>query len=73
VHDERPAAELATGETTSSASRRAKPYNTALAYLRAFIIVLVVAHHAAQGYNVILPPGAASSLSEHLGSLRALP
>ena len=50
----------------------AKPFNTPLAYLRTFIIVLVVAHHAAMGYQLILPESAAASLSEHLESMRAI-
>jgi peptidoglycan/LPS O-acetylase OafA/YrhL len=50
----------------------AKQYNTPLAYLRTFIIVLVVAHHAAIAYHVIVPRSTASSLSEHLQSIRAI-
>lgn len=57
---------------TASAQGSARPLNAPLAYLRAFIIGLVVAHHAAQGYNPILPPTTAASLSEHLSTLRAV-
>jgi len=49
-----------------------KQYNTPLAYLRTFIIVLVVAHHAAIPYHVIVPESVASSLSEHLQSIHAI-
>ena len=59
-------------DKTTSSNERASQYSIALAYLRAFLIVFVVAHHAAQGYNVILPPADASSLTEHLGSMRAI-
>ena len=50
----------------------AESRNTPLAYLRAFIIVLVVAQHAAMPYHVVLPAFEASSLQDHLESLRAL-
>ncbi len=50
----------------------AGPYNTPLAYLRAFIIVLVIAHHAMMAYHVILPAFAPSSLSEYLQSIQAI-
>jgi hypothetical protein len=52
--------------------RQSKQYNTPLAYLRTFIIVLVVAHHATMAYHVILPEPIASSLSEHLESIQAI-
>ena len=54
------------------ALRQNKQYNTPLAYLRTFIIVLVVAHHATMAYHVILPEPIASSLSEHLESIQAI-
>jgi len=47
-------------------------FNIPLAYLRTSIIVLVVAHHAAVGYHVIVPETAVSSLSEHLQSMHAI-
>jgi hypothetical protein len=50
----------------------AKPYVAPLAYLRAFVIVLVVAHHAAMAYHVMLPPFEPSSLREALGSIQAV-
>lgn len=54
------------------AQRQNKPLNTPLAYLRTFIIVLVVAHHGTMAYHVILTEPVASSLSEHLQSMRAI-
>lgn len=50
----------------------AKRLNAPLAYLRAFIIVLVVAYHAALSYNTILPATLATSLAEHLSTMRAV-
>jgi hypothetical protein len=49
-----------------------KKYNTPLAYLRAFIILLVVAHHSVMAYHVILTEPLASSLADHLGSIQAI-
>jgi peptidoglycan/LPS O-acetylase OafA/YrhL len=49
-----------------------RQFNTPLAYLRTFIIVLVVAHHSAMAYHVILPQSTASSLSAHLQSIHAI-
>ena len=63
---------MAKAETTSSANASGRQFSAPLAYLRAFIIVLVVAHHAAMGYQQILPESGASSLSEHLESMRAI-
>jgi hypothetical protein len=51
---------------------RVMEFNVSLAYLRTFIIVLVVAHHATMAYNVVLTEPVASSLSEHLQSMRAI-
>jgi peptidoglycan/LPS O-acetylase OafA/YrhL len=56
----------------SSTHASGKQYNIPIAYLRAFIIMLVVAQHAAIPYNIILPQSNASSLSEHLQSIRAI-
>ncbi len=56
----------------SSTHASGKQYNIPIAYLRAFIIMLVVAHHAAIPYHIILPQSNASSLSEHLQSMRAI-
>ena len=39
-------------------------YNVSLGYLRAFITVLVVAHHAALAYNPFAPPSPASLLAQ---------
>jgi len=51
----------------------ARPYtHHALAYLRASIIVLVVAHHVATGYSIVVPAEPATSLSEHLASIHAI-
>ncbi len=63
---------MSKAETTSSARASGRQFNTPLAYLRTFIIVLVVAHHSAMAYHVILPQSTASSLSEHLQSIHAI-
>ncbi|MBE0524095.1 MAG: acyltransferase [Methanosarcinales archaeon] len=59
-------------KTISSAHASGTQYNTPIAYLRAFIIVLVVAQHAAMPYHIIPPQSNASSLSEYLQSIRAI-
>jgi peptidoglycan/LPS O-acetylase OafA/YrhL len=63
---------MAEATKASSADAAGRQFNIPLAYLRAFIIVLVVAQHAAMGYQQILPESGASSLSEHLESMRAI-
>jgi len=63
---------MSKAETTSPAHASGGRLNTPLAYLRTFIIVLVVAHHSAMAYHVILPQSTASSLSEHLQSIHAI-
>jgi hypothetical protein len=55
---------------TESLSRPS--YHFPLGYLRAFIIALVVVHHVAVGYHTVPPEGVASSLAEHLYSMRAI-
>jgi hypothetical protein len=45
---------------------------TALGYLKAFIIVFVVAHHAALAYFPFLPTYPASSLTEYFHSIRSI-
>ena len=47
-------------------------YNVALAYLRAFIIVLVVVHHTAVAYFLPGVPPPASSLVQNLHSIRGI-
>jgi peptidoglycan/LPS O-acetylase OafA/YrhL len=47
-------------------------YNAALAYLRAFIIVLVIIHHTAVAYFLPAVPPLASSLAENLHSIRGI-
>jgi peptidoglycan/LPS O-acetylase OafA/YrhL len=47
-------------------------YNAALAYLRAFIIVLVIIHHTAVAYFLPAVPPLASSLAENLQSIRGI-
>jgi peptidoglycan/LPS O-acetylase OafA/YrhL len=47
-------------------------YNVAFAYLRAFVIVLVVLHHTAVAYLLRDAPPPASSLAENLHSIRAI-
>ena len=59
-------------KTAPSAHASGRQFNISLAYLRTFIIVLVVAHHSAMAYHVILPQSTASSLSEHLQSIHAI-
>jgi len=54
------------------AEARGRSFNVALAYLRAFIIVLVVAHHAAMAYHPILPSFEATSLVEYMQSVQAI-
>ncbi|HUJ69374.1 MAG TPA: acyltransferase [Syntrophorhabdales bacterium] len=50
-----------------------RQYALALGYLKAFIILLVVLHHAACAYlPLIVPTTPASSLVEHMHSLRAI-
>ena len=50
-----------------------KHYTLALGYLKAFIILLVVLHHAACAYlPMIAPTSPASSLVEYMHSLRAI-
>lgn len=56
--------------TTATSPRRR--FNVPLAYLRTFIIVLVVAHHAAMPYNVIVPESPAASMTEHLSSMHSI-
>jgi peptidoglycan/LPS O-acetylase OafA/YrhL len=63
---------MAKAENASAATAPGRQTNIPLAYLRAFIIVLVVAQHAAMGYQQILPESGASSLAEHLESMRAI-
>src|SRR4051794_20867349 len=45
--------------TAASAAPVAR-YNNAIGYLRAFLVVLVIAHHAALAYHPFAPPPAAS-------------
>ncbi len=59
----------AAGSGRQSASD--KQYNRALGYLRAFIIVLVIFHHASVAYLPI-PYSPASSLAQHMHSIRAI-
>jgi len=47
-----------------SEARSLKEYNVALGYLRAFIIVLVVAHHAVLAYHPYAPPPPTSLVSQ---------
>jgi surface polysaccharide O-acyltransferase-like enzyme len=47
-------------------------YHAAFAYLRAFIIVLVIIHHTAVAYFLPTAPPPASSLAENLHSIRAV-
>ena len=47
-------------------------YNVAFAYLRAFIIVLVILHHTAVAYFLPAAPPPASSLAENLHSIRGI-
>ncbi|MGO9018178.1 MAG: acyltransferase family protein [Syntrophobacteraceae bacterium] len=47
-------------------------YNVTFGYLRAFIIVLVIVHHSVIAYLFSVAPSPASSLAEHLHSLRAI-
>jgi peptidoglycan/LPS O-acetylase OafA/YrhL len=47
-------------------------YNIAFAYLRAFIIVLVIVHHTAVAYFLPAAPPPASSLAENLQSIRGI-
>lgn len=47
-------------------------YNVALAYLRAFIIVLVLVHHTAVAYFLPTVPPPASSLAQNLHSIRGI-
>jgi peptidoglycan/LPS O-acetylase OafA/YrhL len=49
-----------------------RDYNVALAYLRAFIIVLVVVHHTAVAYFLPAVPPPASSLAQNLHSIRGI-
>jgi peptidoglycan/LPS O-acetylase OafA/YrhL len=64
-----PTPDLAAGSERQSASD--KHYNTALGYLRAFIIVLVILHHSALAYLPI-PYTPVFSLAEHRHSIRAI-
>ncbi|MBW2395653.1 MAG: acyltransferase [Deltaproteobacteria bacterium] len=66
------ALESAENEKGAGIGPRDKLYNTPLAYLRAFIIVLVVAHHSVMAYHIILTEPLASSLADHLGSMQAI-
>ena len=50
----------------------ASEYNIPLAYLRAFIIVLVVLHHTAVAYLLPAAPPIASSLADNLHSIRGI-
>ncbi len=43
---------------------QASQYNFALGYLRAFLVVLVVAHHAAMAYHPFAPPPPASLVTQ---------
>ena len=49
-----------------------RDYNVALAYLRAFIIVLVVVHHTTVAYFLPSVPPPASSLAQNLHSIRGI-
>ena len=60
------------GDSGTPIELGARQYNTPLAYLRAFIIVLVVAHHAVMAYHIVLTEPLASSLADHLGSIHAI-
>ena len=65
-------------QSNDQASRSKEPhvvsseYNVALAYLRAFIIVLVVVHHTAVAYFLPAFPPPASSLAKNLHSIRGI-
>lgn len=48
--------------TTAAPPANRQSYNYALAYLRAFLVLLVVAHHSALAYFPIAPPAPASLL-----------
>lgn len=45
-----------TPRASTTATLKRPNYNVALAYLRAFVVVLVVAHHAALAYHPFAPP-----------------
>src|SRR5215471_13408487 len=51
-------------QTPRSESEPASEYNVALGYLRAFIVVLVVAHHAVLAYHPYAPPPPASLVAQ---------
>ena len=51
-------------------TRHVRSLNVPLAYLRAFIIVLVVAQHAGMPYNTIMPEAPAESMTEFAQSMR---
>jgi peptidoglycan/LPS O-acetylase OafA/YrhL len=51
-------------ESPRNESAPASEYNVALGYLRAFIVVLVVAHHAVLAYHPFAPPPPASLVAQ---------
>jgi len=52
----------ATNRQPDAISKAASSYNLAIGYLRAFVTVLVLAHHAVLAYHPFAPPAAASLL-----------
>ena len=69
-----PPATISNEQASGSEERHvaSSEYNVALAYLRAFIIVLVIVHHTAVAYFLPDAPPPASSLAESLHSIRAI-
>jgi peptidoglycan/LPS O-acetylase OafA/YrhL len=69
-----PSAPLFSGQVSGLEERQvaSSEYNVALAYLRAFIIVLVIIHHTSVAYFLPAAPPPASSLAENLHSIRAI-
>ena len=51
-------------QSTAQIGRPASTYNNAIGYLRAFLVVLVVAHHTALTYHPYAPPRPASLLTQ---------
>jgi hypothetical protein len=69
-----PPAPLSNEQISGSEERQvaSSEYNSAFAYLRAFIIVLVVIHHTAVAYFLPAAPPPASSLAGNLHSIRGI-
>jgi hypothetical protein len=55
---------VAASPSSAQTVAAARPYNYALGYLKAFIIALVVAHHASLAYHPLAPPPPASLLAQ---------